>query len=72
MHMKKVILWSGAALCGLVGVLLLPTLFYNACGIAGMQDCADGSKWVSSLIIMAIVGLFVLSFWLFRRGRSHV
>jgi hypothetical protein len=68
--MKKVILNTFAVLCGVAGLLLVPTLLYNACGIAGMQDCADGPKWISALIIVAVIGLFVLSYWLFRMGRK--
>lgn len=70
--MKEPILKATAILCGLVGLLLIPTLFYNVCGIAGLQDCADGPKWVNALVIITVVGLFVLSYWLFRRGRSAV
>jgi len=69
---KKTILKTSAAVAALGGLLLLPTLLYNLCGIAGMQDCADGPKWISSLIIVGIIGLFVVSYWLFQRGRSLV
>ncbi len=67
--MKKVITKGLAALCALGGLLLIPTLLYNACGIAGSQDCADGSGWVSLIIVVAILGLFIFSYWLFRRGQ---
>jgi cytosine/uracil/thiamine/allantoin permease len=67
--MKKKILKTSAVVVALIGLLLLPTLLYNLCGIAGMQDCADVPKWISSLIIVGIIGLFVLSYWLFQRGR---
>jgi hypothetical protein len=70
-HMKKVILKATAILCGLGGVVLIPTLFYNACGIAGIQDCADGPKLINALIVVMVPGLFVLSYWLFRRSRSE-
>jgi hypothetical protein len=70
--MKKVTLKAAAILCGFGGLLLIPILFYNACGIVGMQDCADGPKWVNALIVIMVSGLFVLSYWLFRRSRSHL
>jgi hypothetical protein len=54
--MKKMILKTFAVVVALVGLLLVPTLLYNLCGIAGMQDCADGPKWISSLIIVGIIG----------------
>lgn len=69
--MKKVILKASAIVCGVAGLILVPTLFYNAFGIAGIQDCAVGPKWVNAAIVIALFGLFVLSYWLFRKGRAR-
>jgi hypothetical protein len=58
-------------LCTVVALLMVPTLFYNACGLAGMGDCAEGPKWILTLNVFAcsvifLGGLFV-SYRLFRR-----
>jgi hypothetical protein len=57
-------------LCGLVVLMMLPQLFYNACGLTGSRDCADGPRWVLTLNVLAsvatIVGGAFLSYRLFR------
>jgi hypothetical protein len=68
--MKKVMLKTAAILCGLAGLFLVPDLLYNACGIAGIGDCADGPKGTMALHIVVIIGLFVVSYWLFRMRRQ--
>lgn len=47
----------GAILCGAIVVVVLPTLFYNVCGLAGMRDCADGPRWV---LIANVTGLLLV------------
>jgi hypothetical protein len=71
MQTKKLLLRSGAILSGLAGLLLIPDMLYNACGIAEIQDCADGPKWIMALHIFIAFGLFFLTFWLFRESRSQ-
>jgi len=60
-----------ALLCALIALGIVPNLVYNACGLAGMQDCADGPKWmlVLNVLLSAIVfgGSLFLSYRLFRR-----
>ena len=62
-------------LCAVVALLMVPTLFYNACGLAGMGDCADGPKWALSLTTLAsaivIGGGIFLSYRLFRQKESR-
>jgi hypothetical protein len=54
----------------LLGFLVIPTLLYNVCGVAGMQDCAAGPQWESALVILASAivtgGFFYLSYRIFR------
>jgi hypothetical protein len=68
--MRKIAIAVLGIASGLLGLCLIPTVFYNACGLAGMQDCADDPKWESWLVILVglalISGLFFLSYRLFR------
>jgi len=60
-----------AILCSVFALLMVPSFFYNACGLAGMQDCADGPKWalISNVLASAfLIGCgFFLSYRLIRR-----
>jgi len=68
--MKEPILKASAILCGLGGLLLIPTLFSNVVGSLGFKT-APWPEAVNALVIITVVGLFVLSYWLFRKGRSE-
>jgi len=70
MRIKKVMLRSGAILCGVAGLLLIPDMLYSARGIAEIQDCADGSKWMMTLHIVITLCLLFLAFWLFARASA--
>jgi hypothetical protein len=56
---------------GVVGIVVIPTMLYNLCGLFNLQDCADGPKWVNALIVVVCVAIagggFFLSYRSFRR-----
>ena len=71
---KKIAFGALGVLSMLLGLFLVPTLFYNACGLAGSADCADGPKWVNLVVILVltifIAGTFFLATRLFRSASS--
>lgn len=70
LKLKKAMFVILGIIFGLSGLLLIPTLLYDICGLSGGQDCADGPRWALVIIILActvlIGGAFFLSFRLFR------
>ena len=69
--MKKVVLVCFAILAGLLGLVALVNLLYNAAGLFHVQDAADGSTWeliLATLLLLSLtLGAFYLCYWLLRR-----
>jgi len=73
--MKKIAYAILGTLCALAGLLLIPSLLYNACGLAGLDpDCGGGSKWenaiATTIIAIFVTGAFYLAYRLFRSTTS--
>ena len=68
--MKKTLLRVSGVIAILLGLLPIPSLLYNTCGLAGIQDCADGPKWETALVLLLCLGILAgfvfLSRYLFR------
>jgi hypothetical protein len=59
---KKIILVGVGVASGVVGFPMLLNFFYNACGLAGMQDCAAGSRQSLILATTLFAALTVFAF----------
>jgi hypothetical protein len=69
--MRRTILALFAAVSGLLGLLSIPTLFYNLAGLFNSPDGADGPKWETMLVVLACLGLiFGAIFLAYRLFRS--
>jgi len=65
--MKRVAMALGGVVLALLGVLIIPNLFYNLAGFFGIQDGADGPKWVCALFVMGCTALASAAFFLSTR-----
>jgi hypothetical protein len=69
--MRKFVIRTLGINSALGGLMVVPTLLFNFCGLAHLDsDCANGPAWVNGLIVLVCVsllaGAFYLSYWLFR------
>jgi hypothetical protein len=68
--MRKVFFVVLGVVSVLLAICIIPTLVCKACGLAGMKDCSDGSRWESGLVLLLcaalISGLSYLSYRMFR------
>jgi hypothetical protein len=72
--MKSILLALLGGVSALLGLAVVPTLFYNLAGLFKMQDGADGTMWETGAVVVACLGVvfgaFFLSYRLFRSATA--
>lgn len=60
--MKKLALRVIGALCGMLGIALVPSFLYSLAGLFNVRDGADGPKWETSLVALGLAAVISLAF----------
>jgi hypothetical protein len=60
--MKRLGFAVTGALCGIVGIAIVPSFLYNLAGLFNVRDAADGPKWETASVVLGLTAVASLAF----------